>query len=285
MARIRLPGGRLTAGQLAALARASGTFGSAALELTGRGNLQIPGVTDTEAVAAVVAEVGLLPSSTSSLVASPLSGRAGGTADVRAWVTDLDVAIRAEPVLAQLPERFLFSVDDGRGDVSGLGADVGVHVVDDHAALVLAGRDTGIRLTAREVVDALIAVAVRFVEVRGNASRVSELADPSQLWAGAELGAGFRSVARRPVGWIEQDDGRVALGAAVPLGVLTARVAEYLAAIEAPLVVTPWRSILVCDLDEVVADTALRVLAPMGLVFDVNSPWTAVGGDPGDEEF
>ena len=93
----------------------------------------------------------------------------------------------------------------------------------------------------------------------------------------------FRPATRTPVGWIGQDDGRVALGAAVPMGVLPARVAEYLAAIEAPLVVTPWRSILICDLDEAVADTALRVLAPMGLVFDENSPWAAVPDDPNDD--
>ncbi len=260
-------------------------FGSAALELTGRGNLQIRGVTDAEAVAAAVAEAGLLPSSACAIVASPLTGRVGGIANVRPWVTDLDAAIQAEPVLAQLPDRFLFSVDDGRDDVSGLGADVGAHVVGDHVGLVLAGRDAGVRLTAREVVDTLIAVAVRFVDVRGKAARVSELADPAQLLPGVELGKGFRKVIRSPVGWIEQDDGRVALGAAVPLGVLPARVAEYLAAIEAPLVVTPWRSILVCDLDEGVADTVLRVLAPMGLVFDENSTWAAAVGDPGDEDF
>jgi precorrin-3B synthase len=275
----------LTAGQLVALAHVSTAFGSAALELIGGGNLLIRGITDADAVAAAVVEAGLLPSSNCTIVASPLSGRVGGVADVRAWVTELDAAIQTEPVLAQLPERFLFSVDDGRDDVSGLGADVGVHVVDDHAVLVLAGRDTGVRLTAQEVVDTMIAVAVRFVEVRGEALRVSELADPSGLWPGAELGDGFRRVTRSPVGWIEQDDGRVALGAAVPQGMLPARVAEYLAVIEAPLVVTPWRSMLVCDLDEVVADTALRVLAPMGLVFDENSPWTALGGGSGDEDF
>jgi precorrin-3B synthase len=70
----------------------------------------------------------------------------------------------------------------------------------------------------------------------------------------------------------------------VPLGVLSARVAEYLAAIEAPLVITPWRSVLVCDLDEAVAETALRVLAPSGLVFDENSPWLGISacvGSPG----
>ena len=58
-----------------------------------------------------------------------------------------------------------------------------------------------------------------------------------------------------------------------------------MAAIEAPLVVTPWRSILVCDVDEVVADTALRVLAPMGLVFDENSPWAAGHDDAADKDF
>jgi precorrin-3B synthase len=275
----------LTAAQLLALAHTSTAFGSAALELTGRGNLEIRGITNAEAVAAAVADAGLLPSSNCTIVASPLSGRKGGIADVRPWVTDLDAAIQAEPVLARLPDRFLFSLDDGRDDVSGLGADVGVHLGEDHAALVLAGRDTGVRLTAREVVNTLIAVAVRFVDVRGNASRVSELADPSRLWPGVELGDSFRKVARSPVGWIEQDDGRVALGAAVPLGVLPARVAEYLAAIEAPLIVTPWRSMLVCDLDEVVADAALRVLAPMGLVFDANSPRAAVGGADDAEAF
>jgi precorrin-3B synthase len=288
LARIRLPGGMLTAAQLAALAQASAAFGSATLELTGRGNVQIRGITDADAVAAAVAEAGLLPSSTHervrNIVASPLSGRVGGYADVRAWVTELDAAIRAEPVLAQLPGRFLFSLDDGRGDVSGLGADVGVQVVDDHAVLLLAGRDTGIRLAVSDVVETLIAVAVRFVEIRGNAWRISELTDIATLRPGAELGDSYPPVTRAPVGWIGQDDGRVALGAAVPLGVLPVRVAEFLAAIEAPLVVTPWRSMLVCDLDENVADTALRVLAPLGLIFDENSPWLTVSacvGSPG----
>ncbi len=81
-----------------------------------------------------------------------------------------------------------------------------------------------------------------------------------------------------------QADGRVTLGAALPLGVLQARVAEFLAAIEAPLVITPWRSVLVFDLTEATADVALRVLAPMGLVFDENSPWldvSACTGSPG----
>ena len=49
-------------------------------------------------------------------------------------VTELDRAIQAEPDLAGLPGRFLFGIDDGRADISGLGADVGVHVVGESTA-------------------------------------------------------------------------------------------------------------------------------------------------------
>jgi precorrin-3B synthase len=288
LARIRLPGGALTAAQLAALADTSNRLGSGTVELTARGNLQIRGIIDVTAVGDAIAAAGLLPSATHervrNIVASPLSGRAGGRIDVRGWVADLDAAVRAEPALSKLPGRFWFSLDDGRGDVSGLGADVGVHVLENDVALLLAGRDTRVRLAAPEVVETLVAVAARFTEVRGSAWRISELSDAAGLWPGAELGDSFPPVTRPPVGWIEQDDGLVTLGAAVPLGVLPARVAAYLAAIEAPLIVTPWRSVLICDLDEAVADTALRVLAPLGLVFDENSPWLAISacvGSPG----
>ncbi len=117
---------------------------------------------------------------------------------------------------------------------------------------------------------------------------MADPADIAELWPGVELAGPFPAVTRPPVGWIEQDDGRITLGAAVPLGVLPASVAECLAAIgaevEAPLVITPWRSVLICDLDDAVADAALRVLAPMGLVFDENSPWLTISactGSPG----
>jgi precorrin-3B synthase len=292
LVRVRVPGGMISAGQLAALARASATFGSATLELTARGNVQIRGIrTDeaTTAVAEAVAAADLLPSATHervrNIVASPLSGRTGGRTDVRRWVADLDAAIQDEAALTQLPGRFWFSVDDGRGDVSGLAADVGAHVLGDGVALLLAGHDTGVRVAASEVVQTLVTVAVRFAKTRGKAWRVTELADPGALLPDVVLSATpFEPTTAPPVGWIEQDDGRVALGAAVPLGILPVRVAEVLAAIEAPLLITPWRSVLVCDLDDAVADAALRVLAPTGLVFDENSAWLAISacvGSPG----
>ena len=135
LARVRLPAGMVTAAQLEALAHAAARFGSPAMELTSRGNIQIRGITDASAVANAVASAGLLPSATHervrNIVASPLSGRAGAHADVRTWVGRLDAAIQSEPALAALPGRFWFGIDDGRGDVSGFGADVGAQLLED----------------------------------------------------------------------------------------------------------------------------------------------------------
>jgi len=273
LARIRLPGGMITASALKALARAATDFGSPAMELTSRGNIQIRGITDEAAVAEAVASAGLLPSATHekvrNIVASPLSGRVGDHPDVRPWVTELDAAIRAEQPLAALSGRFWFGIDDGRGDVSGLAPDIGAHVVGDTAALLLAGRDTGVRVPCDDVVTTLVNVATRFTGVRGKAWRVAELDDVDALLEGLTVSAEPGATCRP-----------------VTLAVLAARTAEFLAAIDAPMVVTPWRSVLVCDLDSAVADTSLRVLAPMDLVFDENSPWLRVSactGSPGCE--
>ena len=128
LARVRLPGGMIAPHQLEALAHAADDLGSPEMELTSRGNIQIRGLTDPEKMADIIAGVGLLPSTTQervrNIVASPLSGRAGGSVDIRDVVTELDDAIQAEPELAGLPGRFLFGVDDGRADICGLGADV-----------------------------------------------------------------------------------------------------------------------------------------------------------------
>jgi precorrin-3B synthase len=295
LARVRLPGGVIAPEQLEALAHAATRFGSPAMELTSRGNIQLRSLTDSAAVAEIIAAAGLLPSQTHervrNIVASPLSGRVGGSTDIRGLITELDDAIQSEPALAELPGRFMFGVDDGRADISGLAADVGAHFVSEStAALLLSGRDTGVRLNTSAVVAALVAVATQFAARHGKAWRIAELANTAPLLQeftpSAAPGTTWPPVVRPPVGWLPQDDGRVALGAAVPLGVLQARVAEFLAAIDAPMAVTPWRSVLVFDLDEGVADTALRVLAPMGLVFDGNSPWLSVSactGSPGCE--
>src|SRR3954469_21423769 len=93
LARIRLPGGMIEPRQLEALAHAASRFGSPAMALTSRGTLQIRGIRCGEAaraLAGAVASAALLPSRTHervrNIVASPLSGRVGGRADLREWV-------------------------------------------------------------------------------------------------------------------------------------------------------------------------------------------------------
>ena len=109
LVRVRLPGGMITFAQLAALAGMSSGFGSGTLELTARGNVQMRAIRDVTAVADGIANAGLLPSATHervrNIVASPLSGRSGGRADVRAWVGALDAAICAEPAQARTSTR------------------------------------------------------------------------------------------------------------------------------------------------------------------------------------
>ncbi|MFD6450046.1 precorrin-3B synthase [Nocardia sp. NPDC060220] len=299
LARIRVPGGRLTSAQLQALADAARDLGNGNLELTSRGNIQLRQVRDASELAQRLGAAGLLPSETHervrNIVASPLSGRVGGFADVHGLAIDLDAGLRGDPQLAQLPGRVLFTLDDGRGDVSTLRGDIGVQAVGaDEFALLLAGSDTGLRVTAGDAVDVMLDAARGFLDLRGTSEsgqwRLHEIAggvesvvetlDRSPVGEPLELGATHAV----PIGWLDQEDGLVTLGAGVPLGTLSARTTEFLAAVERPVFVTPWRSLVITDLDEGPAETVVRVLAPMGLIFDANSPWlqvSACAGRPG----
>ncbi|MEV6337671.1 precorrin-3B synthase [Nocardia vinacea] len=295
LARIRLPGGRLEAGQLQALAEAAAEFGDGNIELTSRGNVQLRQVGDAAALSERLASAGLLPSDTHervrNIVASPLSGRIGGWADVHALVPTLDTGLRAAPRLAELPGRMLFTLDDGRGDISGLGGDIGVHATDaDEFALVLAGGDSGIRVSAAEAVQVMLAAAHAFLDLGSGQWRLHEVDDGVRrvidilgLSRGPER-LEFGAAHDIPIGWLDQDNGLVSLGAAVRLGSLPARIAEFIAAVERPIFITPWRSLVITDLEEWPAEQVVRVLAPMGLIFDANSPWlqvSACAGQPG----
>lgn len=290
LARIRVPGGALTAGQWRAVTAASADLGAGGLELTSRGNLQVRGLAAGAEVELTdrLAAAGLLPSKrhdrVRNIVASPLSGRDGrGVVDVRPLVAELDAALCADPHLAALPGRFLFALDDGRGDVAGLGADVGLR----GRTLLLAGRDSGLRVAPDEAVAALLAAARAFLAERDGEWRLSEL-DDGVTRVAARLGAtppalpAARPVSWGPIGLVSQVDGNVAVAAVVPLGRLSAAQAEALC--EAPsVIVTPWRGVVVPDLPD---DAFLARLSAAGLATDPDSPWvgvTACVGSPGCE--
>ena len=302
LARVRVPGGALSVVQLRALSTAARDLGDGALELTSRGNVQLRGLRcgGEAELGERLAAAGLLPSATHETVrnvlASPLSGRAGGLVDVRPWVPAFDAGLCADPALAGLPGRFLAAFDDGRGDVAGQAADVGVLALGpDSVALLLAGTDTGLRTTPDAAVGLALAATRAFLDERsgqgGTAWRVAELEDGVSRIPGrfsGHCGHYGRTVdvpaapSSGPAGAVPQDDGRTALVAVVPLGRLTAEQADLLTAVAVTdLRVTPWRSVVVPDLPDAAATGDLTAA---GLVLDPLSPWlrvTACAGRPG----
>lgn len=183
------------------------------------------------------------------------------------------------------------------------------------------GRDTGLRTTMAGAATVLVDAAAAFVSSTGRQWRVpasGELHDlvvvalgdhPLTTGSPAETGTSRSSatsgssgtsgspgepamtdggtstaVEVPPVGWVDTDDGLVSLLAVVPFGVVPARLAEFLGAIERPSTVSAERVIGLHGLTEGMAEQVVRVLAPMGMVFDAASPWvevTACTGLPG----
>lgn len=238
LARVRLPGGRVTAAQLAVLADCADELGDGSLHLTSRGNVQLRGLSrDTGELVGRLSGAGLLPAPAHERVrnflASPLSGLAGGAVDVRSLVAELDAAVCSVPELAALPGRFLFALDDGRGDVAAEDADLCWQALDASTGVLLRAGEPGPEVPVTEVVGVLVREALRFLEVRGTAWRMREL-------------PGFSGTARpsRPVavGPFTRDDGGRGVCLAPLFGQLTA---DQVRVLRSDVVVTPWRSVVV----------------------------------------
>ncbi|MEU6642476.1 precorrin-3B synthase [Saccharomonospora sp. NPDC046836] len=248
LARVRLPGGALSSAQARVVAECADELGDGMIHLTSRANLQLRAVTDVDELVTRLANAGLLPAPTHervrNILGSPLSGLHGGLVDARPLVTALDRAVCARPELARLPGRFLFALDDGRGDVAGEGADVCWRALDSGTgALLLDGADTGLRIPARDAVTGLVEAAVAFERSRGAAWRIRE-ADPAPVLDGV----------RRWAHAVTPDDRLVRATSAIQVGpvgngvVVAAPVfgqlrADVLATL-GDLVVTPWRTLV-----------------------------------------
>lgn len=280
LVRVRAPGGRLPDGGLHRLSLAAAQFADGDIHLTSRGNLQIRAVSVDECggvpdgLVNAVSEAGFLPSPSHervrNIVASPLSGLGGGLADIRPLVSALDDALCAEPVLADLPGRFLFGLDDGRGDVAGLRCDLAAVAVDARHARITIGDLAGPTVPLAEVTDTLIATARRFTELRATRWHVRQLPE-----VGREIGGGPAAPpapgSRMPYGVLA-----AAVSALVPLGILTPSMVAVLP--HRGVIVTPWRGLVL----PVSADPA--ALLEAGFVLDGDSPWsrvTACTGAPG----
>lgn len=247
IARVRVPGGRVWAGQWEGLADVSEEFGDGHLYLTSRGNLQIRGVRDEEAVASRLAGLGLGVAPV--VMCSPLSP---------ALMTLVDALVPHLPASGPV-----VGIDAGDGAIMAKGPDVGLVAQDDGERfhLVVGGDPTGLVVSVDSVVEVVTAV-VAGGEVADLVAERSEVVLP--MVHGRQA----------PIGWM-QDGEVVVLGAGLREGRMDAQLARFLAAIETDIRITPWRSVVIHGLSDAVADQVVKVLAPMGLIFDANSPWLA----------
>lgn len=303
LVRLRLPGGRITAAALAGVAAAAEKFGNGQVQLTSRGNLQLRGVS-VDATGGVpdelvdrISAAGLLPSATHELVrnivCSPLTGRIGGLADLRPLVTELDQLICRTSGLAGLPGRFLFGLDDGRGDIVGVTPDLGVRAISPERAVLAAGGRAGPEVGLDSAAGQLIALALSFLQARTNAGgapwHVRDLPDGGASLLDDLAVAQSKAYQTPPATQLEhgillQDDGRLLVSLVVPLGLLNAGQVAAVAAVSGPeLIVTPWRGLVLPDLASV--DPGLmKTLTNSGLSLDSRSGWSQVSactGAPG----
>ena len=262
MVRIRVPGGQTTGAALARLGALAAAYGSGLLQLTSRGSLQIRGLADPvpDDLVAQIAAAGFLPSASHervrNIVASPLTGLSGGRADLRPLVAAVDEELRAAADLAGLSGRFLLALDDGRGDVVTLPYDVAYQALDPERGVVMA-REKRRMLSAVDAAPALVDAAR--TSQRGRDQRPASVGpDPESV----------RGPTPVPLGAVGDH-----ASVLVPLGFLTGAQlsAVHAAAGDGPVVVTPWRGL-------VVPFAAARVpeLAAAGLVVDDASPWTLI---------
>ncbi|MEP9365454.1 nitrite reductase [Nocardioides sp. CN2-186] len=251
LVRLRLIGGRVGSSALTALADVATTYGDGRVRLTGRANLQLrglPGVDgrlDDDAIAALEA-TGLLPTRTHELVrnvmVSPQTGLAGGRADLRPVADELDRLLCADPGLAELPGRFLFVLDDGRGDLVDRGCDLGLVALDADTAQLRVGGGWGPVVPLEAAAAEIVVLAGDFLDRRGSG--------PTAPWHVWELDEPLLPPSiedpRIPVAQDPLAYGDVAGGEHVDAvsGLDRAAVAALTAS--APeLVVTPWRGVLV----------------------------------------
>ncbi|MFI9062644.1 precorrin-3B synthase [Streptomyces sp. NPDC053429] len=310
LARVRIPGGMLGARAAGLLADAADRLGDGHIDLTSRGNAQLRGLGAScgGELASVLADSGLLPVASHervrNIVASPLTGLdRSGLPDVAPWVAELDRLLCADEEAVTLSGRFLFALDDGRGDVSSLDADVNLLARGPgHALLTTAGARDGLLVSATDAPRAALVAARYFLDAARDAGtrawRVAELPAEQALTAtelgerltGAAVGstvvadaAAPRGAAPEP-GVVEGPGRSAALSVLAPLGRLTTAQWNLLAGLTGRLRLTPWRGVVVPGLTTATAADALAVLADAGLITTPDDPWrsvTACTGRPG----
>ena len=262
LARVRLPGGRISAAGLRAVADAARRHGNGIVELTARASLQIRGLTAGGPTAEALMSAGLLPSLSHervrNILASPVAGRhPRSVAAVDDVVAELDHELCAEPALAELSGRFLFAVDDGSG-LLGHAADVTLVAVERNRFAV--GGEVVLRGAAVSAALKLARSAVR-----------------SEAWAPDSRRRWLRrSDSRLELGALTQNDGLTALTVMPPLARLDPTALDLLAELTREVRISTWRTLTVLDVPPAEAPELFGRLEQQGLISDPASGWVGL---------
>jgi precorrin-3B synthase len=262
LARLRLPGGRIDAAGLRAVADVARRYGNGIVEITARASVQIRGLGANGPAAEVLMSAGLLPSLSHervrNILASPVAGRhPRSVAAVDDVVRELDHELCAEPALAELSGRFLFAVDDGSG-LLGHAADVTLVAVERNRFAV--GNDVVLRGAA---VTSALKLARKSVRTDVWSS------DAPRRWL-------RRAESRLEPGTLTQNDGRSALTVMPPLARLDPDALDALAALVPEVRLSPWRTLTVLDVPAARAPALLGCLEDLGLISDPDSGWVGL---------
>ncbi len=264
LVRVKPPLGRLLAVQARALAAAAARDGNGVLELTGRANLQIRGLTAASAERFARAMVGAGLASPDpaaerrrTVAVAPLADAA--SLDVAASLED---ALTQDDALAALPAKFGFAVA-----LSGIAADVRLYPSGEFWAVWPDG--AGIAAATRAPVRAALGLAHAFLAVAPGAARMHD-ADADALFAAA----GLRPALPAPLPLRPRIIGQLpgGFGVGLPFGAVDAATLDRLAAC-GTLHVTPWRAFLVAAATAVPPDPAL--------ILDPADPRRALTACPG----
>ncbi len=282
LARVRLPGGRLTEAGRSAIADVA-ELGNGIVEITSRANIQVRGLGDGDAAAAAdrLWAAGLLPSPqhdrVRNIVASPVGGRhPAALAPADGVVDALDRGLCADPALAGLPGRFLFAVEDGSTTLGGARADIELRAeASDAFRLVLAGEPTNLLVPPEEgVALALRAARAFLVAARGGAAwRIRGLEDGPNAIAtrlGGSMLPQLESPARDeplPLGVLAQRDGRSAVTVLPPLGRLD------LGVLPGDARLSLRRTVTIVDVASDAAARLVEELKAAGLAVSEDSGW------------
>ncbi|GLK80552.1 precorrin-3B synthase [Methylopila turkensis] len=285
LARVRAPGGRLSAAQARAIARLASRLGSGVMDLTNRANLQIRGLPLSAGaeLGRALADLSLFVDGPAdrrrNVLLDPLSGcDPAERADLTNLAQALDQGLVAAPWIGGLSPKFAFALDGGgRAGVAAVASDVALLALGaDTLAVAIAGRPLDLALSAGSAVAAALSIAEAAAAI-GPDARARDL-DAAALSA-ALVGRGLATPAPAPdwpraldpvFGVVASANGRAACVVPVAVGRLAPAALSLVADLSerygrGELALAPWSAVVVPGVAEEDAPKVFAAAEAAGL--------------------